>query len=363
MIMKRSLCLMMACAALMAGIPGVVHAAGYLQTNLVSDGVVPAVTTDPTLKNPWGIAFFPGLSPFWVNDNGSGLSALYLGDGTIFSTLPSIIVQPAANAGTGTPTGIVANTDSGSGAFPITTSGAALFIFATEDGTIQAWNQTIPDPTTATVLVDHSGKKKKGAVYKGLALAMTSASAPQLYATNFRQRRIDVFDTNFTPVHLSKKAFSDNKVPDSFGPFGIQNIEGQLWVTYAKRDSAKHDDVPGKGRGFVDVFDGDGNLVQRFARKGTLNSPWGVALAPASFGDFANDILIGNFGDGKINAFDAASGAFIGSVKDSGGTPIVIDGLWSLTFGGALSSSADTLYFTAGPNKEMDGIFGTLTPQ
>ncbi len=360
---KRGLALLTACIALMAGIPAPVQAAGYLQTNLVSDGVVPAVTTDPTLKNPWGIAFFPGLSPFWVNDNGSGLSALYLGDGTIFSMLPSVIIQPASNAGNGTPTGIVANSDSGSGAFPIGSSGAALFIFATEDGTIQAWNQTIADTTTATVIVDNSGHKKKGAVYKGLALAMTSTAQPELYATNFRQRRIDVFDSTFTPVHLSKKAFRDNKIPASFAPFGIQNIGGQLWVTYAKRDSAKHDDVAGPGRGFVDVFDGDGKLVRRFARKGALNSPWGVALAPATFGDFSNDVLIGNFGDGKINAFDATSGSLIGPVADSGGVPIVIDGLWSVTFGGALSSSADILYFTAGPNDETDGIFGTLTPQ
>jgi uncharacterized protein (TIGR03118 family) len=347
----------------MAGIPAKGQAAGYLQTNLVSNGVVPAVTIDPTLKNPWGIAFFAGMSPFWVNDNNSGLSALYLGDGTIFALLPSVIVQPAANSGAGTPTGIVANTDSGSGAFAIGSSGAALFIFATEDGTIQAWNQTIADPTTATVMVDNSGRKKKGAVYKGLALAMTSSSAPEIYATNFRQRRIDAFDTNFTPVHLGKKAFRDNKVPASFAPFGIQNIGGQLWVTYAKQDSAKHDDVAGRGRGFVDVFDGDGKLIRRFARKGVLNSPWGIALAPASFGDLANDVLVGNFGDGKINAFDETTGDPVGPVADSGGTPIVIDGLWSVTFGGALSSSADTLYFTAGPNGEMDGIFGTLTPQ
>jgi uncharacterized protein (TIGR03118 family) len=363
MMVKRGLTLLMAYVALMADIPAAVQAAGYVQTNLVSDGVVPAVTTDPTLKNPWGLAFFKGLSPFWVNDNGSGLSALYSGDGAIFSMLPSVIIPPASKAASGTPTGIVANSDFSSGAFPIGGAGAALFIFATEDGTIQAWNQTIANPSTAVIMVDNSESNKNRAVYKGLALGKTSDSQPELYATNFSQRQIDVFDTNFSPVHLSQKAFRDNKVPASFAPFGIQNIHSLLWVTYAKQDSAKHDDVAGPGHGFVDVFDGDGNLVDRFVRKGPLNSPWGIALAPATFGDFAGDILIGNFGDGKINAFNPKRGSLIGAVADSGGAPIVIDGLWSVTFGGALASSADTLYFTAGPNGEADGIFGTLTPQ
>jgi uncharacterized protein (TIGR03118 family) len=368
MTLKRRLILMAAGIALVANFAVNARAAtGYTQTNLVSNGVVPAVVTDPTLQNPWGIAFFPGLSPFWVNDNASGLSALYNGDGSIFSALPSVIIPPAASPGTGSPTGIVANFDfEGTGTvFPIGTTGDALFIFATEDGTIQAWSQTIADLTTAVIVVPNTvpaKKKNKSPVYKGLALAMNSSSAPQLYATNFRTGRIDVFDASFSPVTLGKKAFRDNKIPQSFAPFGIQTINGNLWVTYAKQDSAKHDDVAGAGRGFVDVFDGDGNLKQRFARKGPLNSPWGIALAPATFGDFANDVLVGNFGDGKINAFDPSSGAFLGTVSDSTGAAIVIDGLWSVTFGGALLSSADTLYFTAGPNGEVDGIFGTLTP-
>ena len=360
---RRRLGVLAASVALIASIATRAQAAGYHQTNLVSNGVVPAVTTDPTLKNPWGIAFFPGLSPFWVNDNNAGLSALYTGDGAIFAPLPSVIIPSPSSATGGTPTGIVANLFFGSGAFPIGTTGPSLFIFATEDGTIEAWSQTITDIGSAVIVVDNSSpKKKKGAVYKGLALATNSASQPQLYATNFRSGRIDVFDTNFQPVKVKKKLFHDNKVPESYAPFGIQNIDGNLWVTYAKQNGAKHDDKAGPGRGFVDVFDGDGNLMQRFARKGALNSPWGVAKAPASFGDFANDILVGNFGDGTINAFDPTSGSFIGAVSDSMGTPIVIDGLWSVTFGGALLSSADTLYFTAGPNGEVDGIFGAIDP-
>ena len=214
------------------------------------------------------------------------------------------------------------------------------------------------------IVVDNSvGKKNKGgAVYKGLALAMSGSSQPQLYATNFRTGRIDVFDMNFNPVTLKKKAFRDNKVPQSFAPFGIQTIGGNLWVTYAKQDHAKHDPVSNRGRGFVDVFDGDGNLVQMFARRGALNSPWGVAMAPASFGTFMNDILIGNFGDGAINAYDPTTGNFIGTVSDAMGNPILIDGLWTVTFGGALGSSPDTLYFTAGPNHEANGIFGAINP-
>ena len=366
MILKLRIVSLTASIALVASLAAHGYAAtGYLQTNLVSNGVVPAVTTDPTLQNPWGIAFFPGLSPFWVNDNASGLSALYNGDGTIFSALPSVIIPPSASPGTGSPTGIVANFDfeATGTVFPIGATGDALFIFDTEDGTVQAWSQTIADPTTAVIVVPNTvSKKNKSPVYKGLALAMSSSSKPQLYATNFRTGKIDVFDASFAPIALGKKAFRDNRIPESFAPFGIQNIGGHLWVTYAKQDSAKHDPASGAGRGFVDVFDGDGKLMQRFARKGPLNSPWGVALAPASFGDFANDILVGNFGDGTIHAFDATSGALLGTVSDASGTPIVIDGLWSLTFGGALLSSAETLYFTAGPNGEVDGIFGTLTP-
>ncbi len=265
---RRRLGLLAVSVALIASIAARAQAAGYLQTNLVSDGVVPAVTIDATLKNPWGIAFFPGASPFWVNDNNAGLSALYNGDGTIFTPLPSVVIPAPTSATGGTPTGIVANTSAGSGAFGIGSSGPALFIFSTEDGTIEAWNLTIKDISSAVIVVDNSvGKKNKGgAVYKGLALAMSGSSQPQLYATNFRTGRIDVFDTNFKPVTMKKKAFRDNKVPESFAPFGIQTIGGNLWVTYAKQDHAKHDPVSKRGRGFVDVFDGDGNLMQRFAR-------------------------------------------------------------------------------------------------
>lgn len=349
----------------------------YVQSNLVSDIPGLAPVTDPNLLNPWGIAFFPGQSPFWVNANNAGLSLLYDGLGVAFPGLPSVII-PAPGASTGgTPTGIVANFFVGSGAFLIPDPahagqnfGPALFIFDSEDGTVLAWNAApfvlpgLPNPLSAEIVVDNSAS---GAVYKGLALGANGAGAPLLYATNFNSGAIDVFDTNFQPTSVSG-GFTDPKIQHGYAPFGIQNINNQLWVTYAKQDKAKHDDVGKPGHGFVSVFDTDGNLLMHFAQHGHLNSPWGVALAPASFGKFANDILIGNFGDGMINAYDPSSGHWLGTLRGDKGKPIVIDGLWSLTFSGAsgqtaLNAPPDTLYFSAGLNDEADGLFGTLSPK
>jgi uncharacterized protein (TIGR03118 family) len=333
----------------------------YVQTNLVSDGTVSAVTTDSNLKNPWGIAFFQGASPFWISDNNGGVSTLYDGKGTPFpSAKPLVVKIPLPNGPTGgAPTGVVANIFAGNGAFLTpTTSAASLFIFATEDGTIIAWNQSLADPTEAVIARDNSGA---GAVYKGLAIGTDSQNAPQLYATNFRSGKIDVFDTSFTPVTLGSTAFSDPQLPKHFAPFGIQNIGGKLWVTYALQDQAKHDPVNKPAHGIVDVFDTDGNMIQRFAQRGHLNSPWGITVAPGTFGEFANDVLIGNFGDGRINAY-SAGGQFEGQLKDSNGTPIAEGSLWALTFGGALNSSANTLYFTTGLTKEMNGLFGAINP-
>jgi len=354
-----------------------VHAAqGYVQTNLISNISGLAAQTDPSLRNPWGIAFFPGLSPFWVNYNGAGTSALYFATGLPFPGLPFVTIPSASSSSGGTPTGIVANVLVGVGAFQIpdpatTTFGPALFIFATEDGTIQAWNINppippgIPDPTHAVIVADNSAG---GAVYKGLAIGTNSSGQPLLYATNFRSGKIDVFDTNFHQVTLSG-TFTDPKLQAGYAPFGIQNINGKLWVTYALQDADKVDDVAKPAHGFVDVFDTDGNLVLRFAQHGHLNSPWGVALAPPNFGTFSNDILIGNFGDGTINAYHPVSGHWLGTLSDVDGRPLVNDGLWALTFGGALNSStpgdvssSNTLYFSAGLNNEADGLFGSIQP-
>ena len=262
-----------------------------------------------------------------------------------------------------------------------------LFIFATEDGTIEAWNSApfvspgIPEPDgtpvpnlgitdDALIVVDNSAA---GAVYKGLALATrtiaTTVNVPFLYATNFRTGNIDVFDSNFNQVAVPG-TFIDPNVQHGYAPFGIQAINNQLWVTYALQDEAMHDPVNKPGHGFVSIFDTDGNLIQHFAQHGHLSSPWGVARAPASFGDFADDILIGNFGDGVINAYDPANGHWLGMLSDADGNPIVNAGLWSVTFSGhananALRSDPDTLYITAGllgPTHEQAGLFAKIAP-
>jgi uncharacterized protein (TIGR03118 family) len=381
-------------ALIVAAMAGYACAAGYTQTNLVTNGGDPAVTatfTDPNLVNPWGISFIPGASPFWVSDNNAGVATLYdgLGDNIglvveILSPVDSPTVEPSMN--TGSPTGQVANIFAGVGDFPIGDTGPALFIFATEDGQIEAWSETIPDtdgdpvilsPTVelsddAVVVVDNS-KVGAGAVYKGLALATrtvgTTVNVPFLYATNFRTGNIDVFDGTFSAATVPG-AFKDPNVQAGYAPFGIQNINNNLWVTYALQDAAKHDPVNKPAHGFVCEFDTDGNLLSHFAQHGHLSSPWGVGLAPASFGQFANDILVGNFGDGQINAFDPANGHWLGMLSDASGKPIINPGLWSVTFSGAAGQTAtnaepDTLYITAGlvgPTHENAGLFAKISP-
>jgi uncharacterized protein (TIGR03118 family) len=325
----------------------------YKQTNLVSDGAVTAVTTDPNLKNPWGVANFPG-GPIWIADNGTGVSTLYDGLGNIVP-LTVTIPSPHGTSATATPTGIVWNPNSAE--FLVAPKLAALFIFATEDGTISAWNATA-SANAAMLEVDNS-KGGNGAVYKGLALA-TNATGVFLYATNFRAGTIDVFNSKFQQVKLAG-SFSDPQIPAGYAPFGIDLIDGNLFVTYALQDAAKHDDQKGAGRGFVNVFDTDGHLIRRFTSHGALNSPWGIARAPLNFGPASGAILIGNFGDGRINIFDSA-GTFRGQLQASGGHPVTIDGLWSLSFGSGTSTSPSTLYFTAGLNDEKDGLFGSLQP-
>ncbi|WP_406698981.1 TIGR03118 family protein [Singulisphaera sp. Ch08] len=330
----------------------------YRQTNLVSDIQGMAPITDPNLKNPWGIAS-GSTTPFWVSDNQTGVSTLYNASGT---PQPLVVTIPPPMTGTApsAPTGIVFNDNTQATAFLVNGPGTrALFIFATEDGTIAAWNAG----TSAVVKVDNSGS---GAVYKGLALANTAvgtAVASRLYATNFSKGTVDVFDQNFSPVSLSPGAFTDSRIPAGYAPFGIANIGGNLVVTYALQDDEKVDDAPGRGHGFVDVYDPNGALLRRVATRGALNSPWGVALAPAGFGRFSNDLLIGDFGDGRINAYRPVPGGyhFDGQLLASSRKPITIDGLWGLKFGTNVGNP-NTLYFTAGINHEENGLFGTLTP-
>lgn len=340
------------CALGICAVAAVVSAAGldtYVQTNLVSDLPGVARTLDPNLVNPWGIVASP-TSPFWIADNGTGLSTLYNGSGNIIPLV--VTVPPPSGPGPSAPTGIVFNGTAG--------FASSHFIFDTEDGTISAWSggsSAALEVTSAT-----------GSVYKGLAMG-TSSGGDVIYATNFGLGRIDVFNTNFQAVTLSG-GFADPNIPSGYAPFNIQSINGDLYVTYAKQDSAHHDDVPGAGNGFVDVFDMNGNLVRRLASQGALNSPWGLALAPSDFGKFSDDLLVGNFGNGWINAFDPTTGAFLGSLDGTNGSPLVIQGLWGLDFGnGAQGQLTDALYFTAGiPGSgevEDHGLFGSLlaTPE
>jgi uncharacterized protein (TIGR03118 family) len=332
----------------------------YKVTLLVSD-LPGAAVPDANLKNAWGVAFSPAGSPFWIADNAAGLSTLYDGDGTIVPLVVKIPCPPNPGQGSNcptsaSPTGMVWNpTTNPSTAFLVPgTSTPAAFLWATEDGTISAW----AGGSSATIAVDNS-QTGPGAVYKGLAFGVNT-SGVFLFATNFRAGTIDVFDHTYAPA-ATDGGFVDPGIPAGYAPFGIQNINGDLFVTYAKQNAQKHDDVAGTGHGFVDVFDTDGHLLRRFARRGTLNSPWGVARASFAFGRFSGDILVGNFGDGRINVFDS-DGNFLDQLDRPNGQPLSIDGLWTLTLGGGAKSSPDTLYFTAGPNGEMDGLFGTIVP-
>src|SRR5215813_4805925 len=319
----------------------------FQQTNIVSDVPNLAITTDPNLVNAWGIAFAPG-NPIWIADNGTGLSTLYDGAGNI---IPLVVTIPTPSPGdTSAPTGLVVNL---SGDFVVSNgsaSGPSIFIFDTEDGTIVGWSPAV-DMTHGIMAVpnDH------GAVYKGLAMAKTS-KGHFLYANDFHNGVVEMYDAKFQ----LQKTFKDTSLPAGYAPFGIQNINGQIFVTFAKQDEQKRDEVAGLGLGFVDIFDTDGNLVRRFVSRGKLNAPWGLAMAPATFGKFANSILVGNFGNGRINAYEPTTGKFLGQLRNSKGEPLVIDGLWAITPGGGAGTTADDLLFTAGIDHESHGLFGKL---
>jgi uncharacterized protein (TIGR03118 family) len=334
--------------ALLAGTFAAPVAAQYAQTNLVSDIPGLATITDPNLKNPWGIAS-SATSPFWVSNNGTGTSTLYNSLGQPFPVGSPLVVTIPPTPG-GTPTGQVFNGGSG---FEVAPGKPARFIFATEAGTIAGWNPAA-SATNAIIEVD-----SVGAIYTGLAIG-NNASGDFLYAANFANGAIDVFDSFFAPTSLSG-SFLDPGLPSGYAPFNVQNLGGTLYVTYAVY-GASGDDVPGAGNGIVDAFDTDGNLVRRVVSPGNvLNSPWGLALAPAGFGEFGSALLVGNFGDGVINAFNPTSGALLGTLTDVTNKAIVNDGLWGLQFGnGGNGGAINTLYFTAGLNDEQNGLFGSI---
>ena len=312
---------------------------------LVSDQAGVAAHTDPNLVNAWGLTA-SATSPWWVSDNGTDLSTLYRGDGT-----PQALVVHVA----GGPTGTVFNV---TGSFALPTGGRALFLFDSEDGKIRAWNGA--QGTTAIVVKDRS---TEGAIYKGLAIADTG-SGPRLYAADFHNARVDVFDGSFG---LVPGGFVDPALPAGYAPFNGQAIGDRVFVAYAKQDEDAEDEVAGQGTGFVDSYDLAGKLLERVAQHGQLNAPWGLALAPDGFGRFAGDLLVGNFGDGQINAYEElANGHFEhrGELRGSDGKRLAIDGLWALRFGnGGNAGPTGTLFFTAGPDEESHGLFGSITPE
>jgi uncharacterized protein (TIGR03118 family) len=348
-------------------------ATGYLVHNLVADMASTASPAadfiDARLVNPWGLAA-SATSPFWVCDAGTGLATVYTVNDTNTTALgtPNATTQPTVPGAGGTPngvcTGIVSNTAPATTPpdFPVTAPGkaavAASFIFVTQDGVLSAWASGA-DSTKAFVEKDNSAT----AVYKGLALVTTPVV--QLYAANFKSGTIDVFDAQFNPVTLASGSFTDSTIPPGFAPFNIQNLGGKLYVTYAKQDANKLLDIAGVGNGYVDVFDTTGKLLQSLVVGGTgslLNSPWGLAIAPATFGNFAGDLVVGNFGDGLINAYNAATGAFVGTLQDASGNNLAIHSLWALSFGnGGSGGDKDTLYFTAGPGGLKHGLLGSIS--
>ena len=331
---------------------------------LVSDGALPADHVDPSLRNAWGIVFNPN-GAVWVADNKTNTSTLYDGTGTKVSlgTFPEVHLPPGSN-GDASPTGIVFNSSTDFAISPQGSQGApgqagtpapSVFIFAGENGTIMGWSPTLSLGNAFLAYDDKTG----GAIYKGLALAQ-NGQGNFLYATDFHNAKIDVFDKTFTRVTLPG-AFKDTDVPQGYAPFGIRNIQGNLYVTFAKQDANRQDDVRGVGFGFVDVFDANGSLVRRLAARGSLNAPWGIALAPADFGQFSNRLLVGNFGDGTIDAFDPATGAFLGQLRATNGQVLKIDDLWGLSFGnGLLGQPTSSLFFTSGPGAEQHGLYGHI---
>jgi len=328
----------------------------YQQHNLVSDGFVAADHIDANLVNAWGVAFNPN-GFVWVANADSGTSTLYDGTGNPQSLVVNI-PTPDADSG-GNPTGIVYNGSSGFMVTKGTVSGASRFLFATEQGLIAGWAPSV-DGTHAIVAVNTANTS--GAIFKGLALS-GSGSGQLLYATDFHNGVVDIFDATFAPVTLPVNAFVDDRLPFGFAPFGIQAIGGDIYVTFARQDADKEDEIAGAGQGVVDVFDPNGRLLQRVATRGALNAPWGIALAPAGFGRLGGALLIGNFGDGHINAYNPITNAFLGSLRGANHRPIEIFGLWGIAFGNGLAGqSVDSLFFASGPGGEDHGLYGRLDP-
>ena len=345
----RSLGILAAIAALALSAASVAGAHGnvYKKRNLVSDIDGVARITDPNLVNPWGLSAGPA-TPLWVADNGTDKSTLY--SGGVRRSVPMIVPLVVDITG-GAPTGTVFNATSG-----FAVNGApSRFIFDSEAGTITAWNMSTG--TTAQTVVPSTTH----AIYKGLAIAGTGKDA-LLYAADFHNARIDVFDTSFARVP-APGGFVDPNLPAGFAPFNVQELAGRIVVAYAKQDEEAEDEEAGAGLGYVDVFDTSGHLLRRLISQGALNAPWGLVLAPQHFGAFSGDLLVGNFGDGAINAYDPRSGQFEGTLKNKDGNQIKINGLWALRFGNGVFGTPTTLVFSAGIGDEAHGLLGEIVVQ
>jgi uncharacterized protein (TIGR03118 family) len=322
----------------------------FIQTDLISDGSVSALTTDPNLINPWGIAqTWDGR--FFIADNGTGVTtnASVHGQDHVTVSMSNITIPGPASGTTSSPTGAITNDFHH--AFTLSDGKSASLLFATEDGTIAGWNKDLGQ--TAQLVVNNNTNTADGdpalggAVYKGLAIG-DSSNGPTLYAANFRHGTVDMFDRNFNQIG----SFTDSTIPSGYAPFNVQVLGDTLYVTFAQQNDTKHDDVAGSGHGFVDAFDLNGNLLGRVGSGGTLDSPWGLAIAPSGFGSFAGDLLVGNFGDGTINAFNQRTDQFVGQLTGTDGKAISINDLWSIR---------NTLYFASGVANEAHGLFGSLT--
>jgi len=339
--------------ALVAALATPAWADGYKQRNLVSDGGVPAAHVDPNLVNGWGVAFNP-YGFVWVSAADGMKSTLYDGNGVVQSLVVDI-PSPTMPTG-GNPTGIVFNGSDGFVVMKSGVSGPARFLFATEQGVIAAWSPGV-DFTHAIRVVNRAAD---GTSYKGLALSGDGLTQ-LLYATDFFHAKIDVYDSQFHKLVLPAGRFVDVGLPRGYAPFGIQAINGDIYVTYAKQNAEGDEEVHCAGCGFVSVYKPNGKFVKRFASRGTLNAPWGLALAPTAFGTFHNALLVGNFGDGRINAFGASSTTFLGQLRRPNNVPVSIDGLWGMQFGNGLNNQpVDTLFFAAGPDEESHGLYGRL---
>src|SRR5260370_27061178 len=332
---------------------------------MVSNQPGPAPLTDPDLVNAWGLSASPGTnsapgSPLWVSDHGTDVTTLY--SGATATTVNKVALRVSIPSGA--PTGQVFNSDSNPNDFVVTDSaghsGRVVFLFDTEAGSIAGWNPgvgTTPPPST---VAEEPVTNFANAVYKGLAIAQASDGNTYLYAANFRSGRVEVYNSKFMPVQLPGGLFLDPKIPPGYAPFNVQELAGHLYVTYAKHDPTQHDDVAGQGHGFVDVFTNDGALVRRLVTRGQLNSPWGLALAPAAFGQFSGDLLVGNFGDGHINVYDPNTAARLAELRPANGQPHLLARRVGLRFGNGNAAKTNELLFSAGPDDESNGLLGKI---